>query len=236
MCNPPEMQNALQKIPRNALSFQSVLSVSHMRNIMQALSQKPSLIVHFMLSNPRFVGIPHPRQEVARELQALLQLLHRPDMLLVMANPRATKALFQIQQGFQTLGMEVLRFARGSAPGSGAAGSPADGREVPRTGSEPRENATPAAGSAKSECQPCNMGQIAQGLGQASPPLPQTPEAQFQQQLEQLYVMGFLNHEANVQALRAAGGDINAVIDKLLGQWGPPAVCIATTTLQQIHK
>ncbi|XP_053876859.1 ubiquilin-1-like [Malaclemys terrapin pileata] len=217
ICNPPEVQNALQAIPRNALPFQSVLSVHYMRNIMQALSQNPSLIVHFMLSNPRFVGIPHPQQEVARELQALLQLLHRPDMLLVMANPRATKALFQIQQGFQTLGMEVLRFTRGSAPGSGAAGSPTDGREVTRTGSEPRENATPAPGSAESGCQPCNIGQITQGLGQASPPLPQTPEAQFQQQLEQLYLMGFLNHEANVQALREAGGDINAAIDKLLG-------------------
>uniref|UniRef100_A0A674JH88 Ubiquitin-like domain-containing protein n=1 Tax=Terrapene triunguis TaxID=2587831 RepID=A0A674JH88_9SAUR len=134
MCNPPEVQNALQGIPRNALPFQSVLSVSYMRNIMQALSQNPSLIVHFMLSNPRFVGILHPRQEVARELQAFLQLLHNPDMLLMMANPRATKALFQIQQGFQTVGMEVLRF-----------------------------------------------------------------------------------HEANVQALRDAGGDVNTAIDKLLG-------------------
>ncbi|XP_044880502.1 ubiquilin-1-like [Mauremys mutica] len=212
MCNTLEVQNTSQEITRNAQPFQSILSVPYMRNIMQALSQNPSLIVHFMLSNPRFVGILHPHQEVARELQALLQLLHSPDMPLVMANPRATKALFQIQQGFQNLGLEVLRFARGSAPGSGAAGRPADGGEVTGTGSEPRENASPAPGSAESGCQ-----QIVQSIGQASPLLPQTPETQFQQQLEQLYVMGFLNHEANIQALREAGGDINAAIDKLLG-------------------
>ncbi|CAM5074240.1 unnamed protein product [Eretmochelys imbricata] len=217
MCNPPEVQNALQAITRNALPFQSMLSVPYMRNIMQALSQNPSLIVHFMLSNPRFVGIMHPQQEATRELQALLQLLHSPDMLLVMANPRATKALSQIQQGFHALGMEVLRFAQGRAPGSGAVGSPADGGEVTGTGSEPCENASPAPGSAKSGCQLCNIEQITQRLGQASPPRPQTPETQFQQQLEQLYLMGFLNHEANVQALRAAGGDVNTAIDKLLG-------------------
>ncbi|XP_039347557.1 ubiquilin-1-like [Mauremys reevesii] len=170
-----------------------------------------------MLSNPRFVGILHPHQEVARELQALLQLLHSPDMPLVMANPRATKALFQIQQGFQTLGLEVLRFARGSAPGSGAAGRPADGGSVTGTGSEPCENASPAPGSAESGCQPCNVEQITQGLAQARPPRPQTPETQFQQQLEQLYVMGFLKHEANAQALRAAGGHVNTAIDKVLG-------------------
>ncbi|XP_039367432.1 ubiquilin-1-like [Mauremys reevesii] len=217
MCNMTEVQNASQEIARNALPFRSILSAPYMRNIMQALSQNPSLIVHFMLSNPRFIGILHPHQEVARELQALLQLLHSPDMPLVMANPRATKALFQIQQGFQTLGLEVLRFARGSAPGSGAAGSLADGGSVTGTGSEPRENASPAPGSAESGCQPCNVEQITQGLAQASPPLPQTPETQFQQQLEQLYVMGFLKHEANTQTLRAAGGHVNTAIDKVLG-------------------
>nr|XP_032661610.1 ubiquilin-1-like [Chelonoidis abingdonii] len=212
ICNMTEVQNTSPEITRNAQPFQSILSVPYMRNIMQALSQYPSLIVHFMLSNPRFVGILYPLQEVARELQALLQLLHSPDMPLVMANPRATKALFQIQQGFQTLGLEVLRFARGSAPGSGAAGRPADGREVTGTGSEPCENASQAPRLAETGCQ-----QIVQSLGQASLLLPQIPETQFQQQLEQLYIMGFLNHEVNTQALREAGGDINAAIDKLLG-------------------
>ncbi|XP_050796180.1 ubiquilin-1-like [Gopherus flavomarginatus] len=212
MCNMTEVQNTSSEITRNAQPFRSILSVPYMRNIMQALSQNPSVIMHFMLSNPRFVGILHPHQEVARELQALLQLLHSPDMPLVMANPRATKALFQIQQGFQTLGLEVLRFARGSAPGSGAARRPADGREVTGTGSEPSENASPAPGLAETGCQ-----QIVQSLGQANFPLPQTPETQFQQQLERLYIMGFLNHEVNIQALREAGGDINAAIDKLLG-------------------
>uniref|UniRef100_A0A8C7PIE6 Ubiquilin-4 n=1 Tax=Oncorhynchus mykiss TaxID=8022 RepID=A0A8C7PIE6_ONCMY len=45
----------------------------------------------------------------------------------------------------------------------------------------------------------------------------QTPEVQFQQQLEQLGAMGFINREANLQALIATGGDVNAAIERLLG-------------------
>ncbi|KAL0606984.1 Ubiquilin-1 [Plecturocebus cupreus] len=42
----------------------------------------------------------------------------------------------------------------------------------------------------------------------------QNPEVRFQQQLEQLSAMGFLNREANLQALIATGGDINAAIER----------------------
>lgn len=45
----------------------------------------------------------------------------------------------------------------------------------------------------------------------------QTPEVRFQQQLEQLSAMGFVNREANLQALIATGGDINAAVERLLG-------------------
>lgn len=45
----------------------------------------------------------------------------------------------------------------------------------------------------------------------------QSPEVRFQQQLEQLNAMGFINREANLQALIATGGDINAAIERLLG-------------------
>ncbi|KTF85032.1 hypothetical protein cypCar_00018081 [Cyprinus carpio] len=61
------------------------------------------------------------------------------------------------------------------------------------------------------------------GLQNAFKPKPwslsqtQTPEVRFQQQLEQLSSMGFINREANIQALIATGGDINAAIERLLG-------------------
>lgn len=42
------------------------------------------------------------------------------------------------------------------------------------------------------------------------------PEQRYQTQLEQLAAMGFVNREANLQALIATYGDINAAVEKLL--------------------
>ena len=46
----------------------------------------------------------------------------------------------------------------------------------------------------------------------------QPPEQRFAAQLEQLASMGFINREANIQALTATMGDVNAAIDRLLNQ------------------
>lgn len=58
------------------------------------------------------------------------------------------------------------------------------------------------------------MIQLLSGSGNSQVPM---PEVRFQQQLEQLNSMGFINREANLQALIATGGDINAAIERLLG-------------------
>lgn len=50
--------------------------------------------------------------------------------------------------------------------------------------------------------------------GGGAPALP--PEQRYQQQLEQLAAMGFVNREANLQALIATYGDINAAVERLL--------------------
>jgi ubiquilin len=42
------------------------------------------------------------------------------------------------------------------------------------------------------------------------------PEQRYQSQLEQLASMGFVNREANLQALVATFGDINAAVERLL--------------------
>lgn len=42
------------------------------------------------------------------------------------------------------------------------------------------------------------------------------PEQRYQAQLEQLAAMGFVNRDANLQALIATFGDINAAVERLL--------------------
>lgn len=44
----------------------------------------------------------------------------------------------------------------------------------------------------------------------------QPPEERFRSQLEQLANMGFMNREANIQALIATYGDVNAAVERLL--------------------
>jgi len=44
----------------------------------------------------------------------------------------------------------------------------------------------------------------------------QPPEERYRGQLEQLANMGFLNREANIQALIATFGDVNAAVERLL--------------------
>lgn len=42
------------------------------------------------------------------------------------------------------------------------------------------------------------------------------PEQRYQTQLDQLAAMGFVNREANLQALIASFGDVNAAVERLL--------------------
>lgn len=51
-----------------------------------------------------------------------------------------------------------------------------------------------------------------------SPCFVQPPEVRFQSQLQQLATMGFVDREANIRALTATGGDVNAAIDRLLAR------------------
>lgn len=58
------------------------------------------------------------------------------------------------------------------------------------------------------------MARMVAGMTQNDNQIP--PEQRYQAQLEQLAAMGFVNREANLQALISTFGDINAAVEKLL--------------------
>ncbi|OXB62506.1 hypothetical protein ASZ78_008144 [Callipepla squamata] len=187
MFNTPGMQSLLQQITENPQLMQNMLSAPYMRSMMQSLSQNPDLAVQ----------------------------MQNPDTLSAMSNPRAMQALLQIQQGLQTLATEAPGLIPGFNPGLGGLGSTGapTGSNVPS--SVPSDSTSPASGAAEPSHQQF-VQQMLQALAGANAQF-QTPEVRFQQQLEQLSAMGFLNREANLQALIATGGDINAAIERLLG-------------------
>ncbi|XP_036186611.1 ubiquilin-1 isoform X2 [Myotis myotis] len=187
MFNTPGMQSLLQQITENPQLMQNMLSAPYMRSMMQSLSQNPDL---------------------AAQMQ-------NPDTLSAMSNPRAMQALLQIQQGLQTLATEAPGLIPGFSPGLGTLGSTGGSSGTNGSSSAPSENPRPTEGTTEPGHQQF-IQQMLQALAAVNPQL-QSPEVRFQQQLEQLSAMGFLNREANLQALIATGGDINAAIERLLG-------------------
>ncbi|XP_074667110.1 ubiquilin-1-like isoform X5 [Strix aluco] len=187
MFNTPGMQSLLQQITENPQLMQNMLSAPYMRSMMQSLSQNPDLAVQ----------------------------MQNPDTLSAMSNPRAMQALLQIQQGLQTLATEAPGLIPGFNPGLGGLGSTGAPTGSAVASSVPSENTNPTSGAAEPGHQQF-VQQMLQALAGANAQL-QNPEVRFQRQLEQLSAMGFLNHEANLQALIATGGDISAAIERLLG-------------------
>ncbi|KAM4013932.1 ubiquilin-4 isoform 2-T2 [Anomaloglossus baeobatrachus] len=213
MFNSPEMQGLLQQISENPQLIQSMISAPYMRTMMQTLSQNPDFAAQMMGNIPIFSGNPQLQEQLRLQLPVFLQQMQNPESLSVMTNPRAMQALLQIQQGLQTLQTE----APSLISGLGSFGMPptSSGSTVPDNPNPPTPaSASPAGGTSSAQQQ--MMQQMIQLLAGGSAP-GQTPEVRFQSQLDQLNAMGFINREANLQALIATGGDINAAIERLLG-------------------
>lgn len=159
--------------------------------------------------------VPPLQDEMRRQLPGLLHLQ------AAVANPRAMHALLQIQQGLQILAAEAPRLLLWLMPCLAGLGSVAGGAE-PREGAlmpedappAPAPEGPPAQGSVELGLHSTPFLQLLQALAGANPQQPQ-PETHFRAQLEQLRAMGFLNPEANLQALIATGGDVDAAVEKL---------------------
>ncbi|XP_004774133.1 ubiquilin-1 isoform X1 [Mustela nigripes] len=216
MFNTPGMQSLLQQITENPQLMQNMLSAPYMRSMMQSLSQNPDLAAQMMLNNPLFAGNPQLQEQMRQQLPTFLQQMQNPDTLSAMSNPRAMQALLQIQQGLQTLATEAPGLIPGFTPGLGALGSTGGSSGSNGSNSAPSETPSPTTTGTTEPGHQQFIQQMLQALAGVNPQL-QNPEVRFQQQLEQLSAMGFLNREANLQALIATGGDINAAIERLLG-------------------
>ncbi|XP_036601851.1 ubiquilin-1-like [Trichosurus vulpecula] len=190
----PGSQDVSPTISKGSLPGPSIPSASALRNALHVLHQNPTLLHQLTAGSPLRPRLP---------------------LLPILTNPRALQAWLQIEQGLQTLSMEIPGLGpclRGSGrPRGGHGGGVAGGSNSRVSNQQPT----------------LAVLQLLQALAHASPntlqtppppPLPPPPtEGRFQQELEQLKAMGFSNHDANLQALIATGGDIYAAIERLLG-------------------
>ncbi|KAB1260524.1 Ubiquilin-4 [Camelus dromedarius] len=221
MFNSPEMQALLQQISENPQLMQNVISAPYMRSMMQTLAQNPDFAAQMMVNVPLFAGNPQLQEQLRLQLPVFLQQMQNPESLSILTNPRAMQALLQIQQGLQTLQTEAPglvpslgSFGMSRTPAPSAGSNTGSAPEAPTSSPAPPATSSPTGASSAQQQLMQQMIQLLAGSGNSQV---QTPEVRFQQQLEQLNSMGFINREANLQALIATGGDINAAIERLLG-------------------
>nr|XP_014695115.1 ubiquilin-3 [Equus asinus] len=159
--------------------------------------------LHFLQQNPALIHL----------LATGSPLQHHMPVLPILTNPRALQALIQIEKGLQILSREVP----GLVPCLWGPGRPHRARGAPETRGGQSHKADPV--------QPTLvilqlLHALANACSQSSQLSPSSPltEGHYQQELEHLKAMGFANHDANLQALIATGGDIHAAIERLLGE------------------
>ncbi|XP_051005522.1 ubiquilin-3 [Acomys russatus] len=168
---------------------------------------------------PRQAGtnqVPRTQNEVHQQIPLLLHLQ------AAMANPRVMQALLQIEQGLQILATEAPRLLLWFMPClvglNGVTTGGTESREGAVMSEDPRPapapQVSPAQGSAELGFHATPFLQVLQALASTNTQQLQL-EAHFRVQLEQLRAMGFPNLEANLQALIATGGDVDAAVEKL---------------------
>ncbi|CAL8462374.1 g1907 [Coccomyxa elongata] len=195
--NPNDMSSVLQTMQNPA-----------MQQMLQQIMQQPALM-EAMTENAVNAN-PQLRQMLDADPR-LRAAMSDPETLRRSLDPANIQAMLQMQQAMQQLQASGLM-----PPGAGGPLGLGAGLDQPPTGA----GAAPGAPDFSSMFNSLNMGGSGMGLGgfgvQAAAAVA-NPETAYATQLEQLRAMGFYDEQANIQALQATGGNVNAAVERLLG-------------------
>ncbi|XP_017066877.1 ubiquilin-1 [Drosophila eugracilis] len=235
--NTPAMRSLLQQIADNPAMMQNLLNAPYTRSMMESMSQDPDMASRLLSSSPLLSNNPAMQEQVRQMMPQFMAQMQNPEVMNMLTNPDAMNAILQIQQG-----MEQLRSAAPGLvgtlgippppPGVNSSSDPASGDGSGGNSGTTTNNVSPSSGlnSGNSvtggpslapgggpNAQLFNdfMMRMVNGMSNNADGT-QPPEVRYQSQLEQLAAMGFANRDANLQALIATFGDINAAVERLL--------------------
>lgn len=210
LLNTPGMQGVMQQLGENPEMLRSMMSAPFMQNMMSSLAQNPELAAQAMQNNPLLANNP----QLQEMLPTMIRQMQNPEVQAALTNPRVMEAMMQIQQGMNTLSRE----APGLLPGMPGA-TPSSTTPVTSTNTTTTNTGLNLGGPPLPGMDPAMLSQMISTLtaGSQNAANQQPPEERFRVQLEQLSAMGFVNREANIQALVATNGNLNAAIERLLG-------------------
>jgi len=226
----PSMQSLMAQMMENPQLMQNMMSAPYTQSMMQALAADPNLAQNIMANNPLLAGNPALQSQMREMLPTLLQQMQNPAMQQLMTNPEALRAVQQIQQGMEQLYTTVPGLAntlgtlgQSVPPGTQPTTTPGTESTTNTTTTTSNTTGTPTGPAAAPTPAPGQdmfsqfMARMVAGMaGQGPNASSQPPEERYRSQLEQLTAMGFVNREANLQALIATFGDINAAVERLL--------------------
>ncbi|XP_075979866.1 ubiquilin isoform X1 [Anticarsia gemmatalis] len=212
LINTPGMQSLLQQMSENPRLVQSMLSAPYTNTMLQALAADPEMASQLINQNPMFANNPQLQEQIRTMMPQMLAQLQNPEMQQMMSNPQALNALLQIQQGLEQLRSAAPNLVNNLGLGVGAAAATPPAQPPPAT----QPAAQPPRQQQNSELFTQFMQRMMSAMSNNQTNSQQPPEQRYSQQLEQLTAMGFLNREANLQALIATFGDVNAAVERLL--------------------
>jgi len=215
--------------------MQNMMNAPYTQNMFQSLAQNPDMASNIISSNPLFAGNPQLQEQMRNMMPTMLQQMQSPAVQGLMTNPEALQAISQIQQGMQRLqgaapelystmgfpnvGIGMNMNAASASSTSTTASSSSTTASTTATDSTSTTNSTSTtASTGGQEGQQQAFNQLMQQMvtSMAGQGLNTPPEERFRTQLETLASMGFVDRQANIQALMATYGDVNAAIDRLL--------------------
>ncbi|XP_060809670.1 ubiquilin-1-like [Amyelois transitella] len=212
LINTPGMQSLLQQMSENPRLVQSMLSAPYTNDMLQALAADPEMASQLINQNPMFANNPQLQDQIRTMMPQMLAQLQNPEMQQMMSNPQALNALLQIQQGMEQLRAAAPSLVNNLGLGVGAAAATPPANPP----ANPSANPAQARQQNNSELFTQFMQRMVSAMSNNQTNSSQPPEQRYSQQLEQLAAMGFLNREANLQALIATFGDVNAAVERLL--------------------
>jgi len=237
MFGSPGMQSLMQQMTQNPEVMQGMLNSPQTQAMLRSLSENPDMAASMIGNNPLLAGNPEMQEQLRNMMPTFMQQLQNPAVQGVMSNPEALAAISQIQSGLQRLqaaapelytSMGMPSVAAGMNFGRNTAASTSTSNTTSTTTSSATSDSSNTSTTAAGQGQNMDSfrqlmnsmvtGMANQGLNTNAPP----PEERFQTQLETLASMGFVDRQANIQALIATYGDVNAAIDRLLNSRSAP--------------
>ncbi|XP_012273483.1 ubiquilin-1 isoform X2 [Orussus abietinus] len=205
----PGMQRLMSQMIENPQIMRNMLSAPYTRSMLEAMAADPAMASRVIAANPMFRGNPQMQEQMRAMMPAFIQQMQNPQVQSVVTNPDALAAIMQIQQGMEQLRTVAPEFVENTTtPTTTTATTPTT---TPGQQTEANQQAVFSQFMARMfSAMALNQG--AEVDGQPAAP----PEERYRTQLEQLTAMGFVDREANLQALIATFGDINAAIERLL--------------------